>query len=705
MPHLFLLRRSLVIAVGSCVLATASYAGHHNMEVVEVHGHNFSSQGLALQTEHSAASRLGLAIKDIPASVSIIDNEAIAIKGDFSGVAAVTRAPGFASSASPGNGGTSTSVRGFNGHSSVVYTYDGTRLYVGSGTVSFPADTWTVEQVEVLRGLGSVINGVGAIGATVNYAPKKPSFATPRHEIDVTVGSFDLQRYALGSGGELNSQLAYRVDAVNHSSNGYFGHDDEERSAVAGALLFKPREDLELLFSVDYANTDASSYQGTPLVNGRVPDSIRKNNYNVADSLVEYEDWWPRLQVKWNINDHAQLRSETYYLTAEREWRNVESYAYDPLARMVERSDYLHIKHEQEQLGNRSDLLLDWQMAGMKNRLNVGFDVNKINFSHINNAPYEGTSQVDLYHPVAGQWSEGVISETTRDYDSEVLQYSLFVDSVLELNERWQLVAGARHDVMDYERVDVARSNGQPASEVDGDLSGTSWRLGGVYQPNDATSFYAQYSTAVDAIQSLLGATDPTLDLAEGKQIEVGVKQKLWDGRLQYTLSLFDITKTDLLSRDPSGVQRQIGEQTSRGIELEVFWRPLDQLSVDFNVALTDADYEEFVSGSDDFSGKTPRSVPEKTANLWLTWQFAHAWSVAGGARYVGERYLDHANTSVMPDYTVFDATLQWQFNADTRLTLRGKNLSDTKDYILSGGSQWILAEGRSVEVGVHYGF
>lgn len=706
MKHTLLLRRALATAVGTCVLASLAHAGHHNMEVVEVHGRSLGGNGLALHTQNSAASRLGLAIKDIPASVSVIDQEAIAVKGDFSGTAAVTRATGFSSSATPGNGGTSTSVRGFNGHSSVVYSYDGTRLHVGSGTVNFPADTWTVERVEVLRGPGSVINGVGAIGATVNYVPKKPSFEPVASEIAITAGSFDLQRYAVGSGGQLNSRLAYRFDAVNHSTHGYVGHAEEERTAIAGALLFKPAENLELQLSVDYADTDASAYWGTPLVNGRIPDSLRKRNYNAADGVVAYEDLWPRLQLKWRISEAVQLRSDTYYLTSERHWRNIESYDYNAGTGQVDRSSYLEIFHQQEQLGNRSDLLFNLDVGGMASRLNVGFEVNKIHFSQINNSPYLGSSSVDLYRPVPGSWADGVVSETTRDFDSETLQYAVFVDNVLELNQHWHVVAGVRRDEMNFEREDLARSNGQPAEFMDADFSGTSWRLGGVYKPTANTSLYAQYSTAVDAIQSLLSATDPSLDLAEGEQFEVGIKQQWLDGRLQYTLSLYDITKSDLLSRDPGGIQRQIGEQSSRGVEFEVFWRPVDQFSVEFNLALTNPEYEEFVSNAVDYSGNTPRSVPEKTANLWLSWQFAPAWSVAGGARYVGERYLNDANTAELPDYTVFDATVQWQVNRNTRLSLRGKNLSDTRDYVLAPyGNQWILADGRSVEVGVSYGF
>tara|TARA_R110001599_G_scaffold34184_1_gene109620 strand:- start:6939 stop:9005 length:2067 start_codon:yes stop_codon:yes gene_type:complete len=688
------------------MLATLAHAENHQMEFIEVRAASLEGKGLALDAENSAASRLGLSIQDIPASVSVINKAAIAIKGDFSGLSAVTRAPGFASSASPGNGGTATSVRGFNGHSSVVYTYDGTRLYVGAGTVSFPADTWTVDRIEVLRGPGSVINGVGAIGATVNYVPKKPAFKPVENEIAVTVGSFNLQRYALGSGGQINTQLAYRFDAVNHSTDGYVDRADEERRAVAGALLFKPSDTLTLQLSIDYADTDAAPYWGTPLVDGDIPGNIRKNNYNVADGLVEYEDLWPRLHLEWDLTDHIQLRSDTYYLTAERHWRNVESYDYNPGSGQVDRSFYLEILHEQEQLGHRSDLLLDLNLGGMHNRLSVGLEINQIDFSHINNRPYEGTTSVSLSGPNPGSWAEGVGSETSRDFDSETFQYAVFIDNVLELNEEWHLVAGIRQDEIDFEREDLARSNGEPADFIDTTFSGTSWRLGGVYKPTENTSLYLQYSTAVDAIQSLLSASNPDLDLAKGRQVEVGLKQQWLEGRLQYTLSLYDITKSDLISNDPGGIQRQIGEQSSRGVEFELFWLPIEVLSIDFNLALTRPEYEQFISGSDNYSGNVPRNVPEKTANLWLTWQVAPAWSVAGGARYVGERYLDDTNTAELPDYTVFDATLQWQLSDNTHLSLRGKNLGDSEDYVLAPyGSQWVLADGRSVELGMHYDF
>ena len=373
--------------------------------------------------------------------------------------------------ASPGNGGTAISARGFNGHSSVVYTYDGIRLYVGAGTVSFPADTWTVDRVEVLRGPGSVTNGVGAIGATINYVPKKPNEEKKEHQVILTGGSNEFRRIAVGSGGPINSELSYRFDAVGHRTEGYVDRAEEKRDAVAGTLQYR-LGDVVASFSIDYAKTDAAPYWGTPLVEGVVLDSIRRNNYNVGDGLIEYEDLWPRIHFDWQITDDIRFRNDAFYMSVDRQWRNVESYDYNPDSGLVDRSFYLEILHDQEQLGNRSEIQWDFKGNVFENKLSFGVEFNQIDFTHTNNSPYRGTTSVSLKNPRPGFWDEGVVDETTRDYITDTTQYAIFVDDQIKINEHWSVVVGLRYDEIDYTREDFSRSNGQGAGEIENTLSG-----------------------------------------------------------------------------------------------------------------------------------------------------------------------------------------------------------------------------------------
>jgi len=695
---------TLPVLALSSVLSIA--ASGEELETIVVTGET-PSQGLSLKESHSVAGRLGLSIADTPASVEMITREDITTKGDYSPNAAVTRATGIASSANQGNGGTSMTARGLRGHSSIVQTYDGIQMFVGAGTRTFPSDTWTVEKIEVLRGPGSVTNGIGAIGATINYVPKTAQLGEIQNEVDVTLGSFDLQRLAFGSGGSLSNNVAYRVDLLNHESNGYVDNGDEERKVFAGSLLFKPQENLDIKLSVDYSDIEPTAYWGTPLVEGKVKSSTRENNYNVEDGIVDYEDLWPRLNIQWQINDLATLRSDTYYLKAERHWRNVETYTHNPTTQDVDRSLYLEILHDMEQLGNRTDMLLDFATGNIQHKMSVGIELNQIDFEHTNNSPYGGNTSVNLENPIAGTWAQGVQDPTTKDYTSDTYQYALFIEDQIIFNEQWSLVAGLRRDEYDYER-----SEGKTTNAVEEDFSGTSWRLGTVFKPQQNLSLYAQYSKALDPIGSILTTTTPDLDLAEGEQFEVGIKHALWDNRFQYTIALYDIEKKDLQNQLPGNRSAQIGQQSSQGIEFDFFLQATDTFNIDLNFTKLDAQYDEFVDFSDgrlnDYSGNTPNNVPEMTANLWLNWDIVSNWRISAGARHVDERYTDDENTSSkkLPSYTVYDASVKWAVLPGLDIALRGKNLSDEEDYVLSDYfGQLVLGEGRSFEVGVNYQF
>ena len=50
--------------------------------------------------------------------------------------------------------------------------YDGTRLYVGAGTMTFPTDTWLLDRVEVMRGPASALYGrvPSVVRSTMSHA-------------------------------------------------------------------------------------------------------------------------------------------------------------------------------------------------------------------------------------------------------------------------------------------------------------------------------------------------------------------------------------------------------------------------------------------------------------------------------------------------------------------------------------------------------
>nr|WP_312016939.1 TonB-dependent receptor [Bradyrhizobium jicamae] len=665
---------------------------------------------LNLNRQNSSGSRLGLTPLQMPASVETITSQTIAERGQHNVTDAITQdAAGFTALSAPGNGGLSFSTRGFAGSNSVMTLYDGTRLYVGSGTLTFPFDTWSADRIEVLRGPASVLYGEGAIGGVVNVIPKKPT-TTPINDAEVSVDSNMTRRLSVDSGGPINPNVSYRVNATGNMSDGWVDRDRTSNVAVSAAVRVQASDDLAFTLSEDYGDRNPSRYFGTPLINGTIVDALRFKNYNASDSTIRYQDNWTRFKTEWDVADGIKVNNTVYYLTSERHWRDIESYTWNPATQSISRANYIEIFHDQKQAGDRWDTTFTGHIFGLENRLVTGFDVNHIEFFHTNNSPYSGTSSVNPYVFDPGSFFATTVP-TTPGFNAIVNQYALFAEDRLALTDQLSLVSGVRYDRPEVDRTDYK----VPSNSFDVSLSGTSWRTGLVYEPIKDLAFYGQYAVGTDPVTNLisLSATQKTFQLATGRQTEIGVKQSFWGGRGEWTLAGYEIVKNGLLIPDPTnpaGLALQVGQQSSRGVEASVGLVLNDGWRIDANTALLRARYDNFsqtVGGTIvSYAGNVPINVPQQVSNVWLTWDFAPGWTVYGGAQIVGQAYSDLANTIAMPSYTVVNTGVRWKPDDRTTVAFRVYNLFDKVYATVSPyAGQWILGMPRTAELSVNVKF
>ncbi|MFY0478647.1 TonB-dependent receptor [Achromobacter marplatensis] len=666
---------------------------------VEVRG-SYAAPGssLGLDALQQVGSRLGLSPLETPASVSVMSSEEMADRGLTRAQDAAIRMPGVTEAPSPGNGGTSLVARGFVGHSSVAQLVDGTRQVVAAGTVTYPFSSWPLESVEVLRGPASVLYGDGAIGATVNYVTKKPIWDEMHREAFLGVGSYGLVQGGVGLRGPINDVAAYSIYVDGERSDGYRALEDVKRRNYALGLSIRPTSRLKATFSLDGGVNDDAHYFGTPLRDGRFDDSLKRVNYNVSDAVVRYDDRLWRAKVEYELSPNVQLRNETYYLTSERHWRNAESYGFNATGTSIVREDYLEILHDQEQTGNRFDMTLNGKVGGMRNRLVVGIDWYRTTLLHSNNSPYGGSSNVDPYDFDRGEFDSP--TPTTGGRRATLQTTALFLENALDLTPEWKLVGGLRHEHMRLDNNNLRTGVRQGKS-----YDPTTGRVGIVWAPSKTLSFYGQYSTGTDPLSGALslpgGATD--LDLTRGHQIEAGVKGLLPSIRGQWTAAVYRIEKRNLLSRDPDDptITQQVGRQSSTGIEFAFAAEPVSGWTVDANIALLRARYDDFselASGAlVSRNGNVPTGVPERMANLWTAWRFAPQWKIGTGVRYVGERPTNAANSRSLPSYTVVDASLTYDYSPGLSFMLTVKNLTDRAFAVSGSDSTWLLGAPRTV--------
>ncbi|WP_322980078.1 TonB-dependent receptor [Pseudomonas sp. C11] len=655
-----------------------------------------------LRTPTTSGSRLELSALQTPASTSSLSGAEVRERNNLTVQDAVTRTPGISFIGTPGNGGTALSARGFTGHSATMQLYDGTRQYVGAGTVTFPADTWSVARIDVLRGPASVLYGEGATGAVINVVPKKPFSGPVENHLRLGYGSDDRRQAALDSGGSLSDALSYRFNLNQQASNGWVDRGDSDSLALSAALRWDASEDLSFTLFHDQGEQSPERYLGTPLVDGKFRESLRERNYNVANADIHYNDQITRLVTDWRINDALTSNNQLYYIKTQRYWRNSEAYRWQP-GDTVERGDFWRIKHNQEQLGDRQSFSLDHALFGLDSRTVVGVDYNHIRFARHHDFDNTFTDSVPLGQSGGGSY-QSTDSYRPRELN-QARQFSLFAENRTQLTERLALVTGVRRD-----QVHLERNNRVDDSRVDRSLTGDNWRAGLVFALTPELSLYGQYATSTEGVSNLLtlNPSQQQFDLSEAKQTEIGLKQLFWGGQGEWTLAAYHIVKEKLLSREtPTSPTEQIGQQSSDGLEASLELALGRGWQVSANAAFVRAEYDDFVDGGGDRSGNRPVDVPRRTANLWLNKDLGSGVEAGIGARYVDARYVDTANTEKVPGYTVVDANIAWQVLSDVRLGLELNNLFD-RQYATSAssdGQQWFLGAPRSLFVTADYSF
>ncbi|KTR83747.1 hypothetical protein NS277_07190 [Novosphingobium barchaimii] len=666
---------------------------------------------LQLNKVSEGGSRLNLTPLQTPASVEILDGDAIRLRGDLTVQDAAARATGIVNTS--GVFGYNLSARGFAGQNSVMQLYDGMRMY--NNTLTFPADPWMAQAVEVLRGPASVLYGEGAIGGAVNVVRKQPG-DEPEHALRAGMGSYGFANIAAGSGGPITDRLGYRVDASYRQSNGWMQRGNSNALALSGALRWRPTDTLTLAISHDYSRQKPRTWFGVPLINAQLDRSIARNNYNVRDADLRFRDDWTQLKVEWSPSETFTVRSTSYHLRANKYWHNSENATWvaasgaRPAA--IRQSSFLELYHIQRQTGNRTIATLASAISpGIDNRLVVGADYNFITYRNVSNSGNNATRLVDIRNPVVGTFIDqtGLAATQTR-YKNTIHQYAVFAEDRLAFGDHFSVVGGLRYDRPKITKDDrINRANNFTATP-----DAVTWRLGAVLNPVPTMSLYASYATAADPVGALVSTSvaQSAFDLSTGRQWEAGIKHVFWQGRGQWTLAAYKITKKRLLTSDPliPTIQVQVGLQSSKGLEASLFIEPIQGLSLNLNGTVLKAQYDDFAEsvGGIRFqrAGNRPSNIANKSANIFISWEVLPTVVIDGGVSYVGNRFQDAANTRRLPAYTLADAGVRWSMKKNLSVSVRVRNLlNEVYPRATYGATQWVLGDPRTVEVTLNAAF
>ena len=569
---------------------------------------------------------------------------------------------------------------------------DGSIMRNGMPLVQGRSLNAAVESVEVLKGPASLLYGIMDPGGIVNTISKRPelyqhgsvtllgsAYANDRTGAD---GTIDVTG-PIGDGG-----LAYRFIGYGVSED-YWRNFGRHREMLVAPSLAWYGDMTTVQLNYEHREFITPFDRGTAFVNGSplaIPATRRLdepfNNMWGQSDLVQ-ASVEQKLNDDWKLTAAYSYNTETFSanqlrITAINATTGLETRSNDGTWGSLSRVSY-----------GTSYVQGSFWLGGLRNEVLFGGDAQYRTIYRQDLIRQTVSTPFNIYNPVYGLVQPGTtISATDSEQTDKLGQYSLFLQDTLHLTDRLALIGGVRY--MDYEQI---AGRGRPFKANTNVAADKVLPLGGaILKLNDQLSLYASYTQSLkpnSTIAPLTGGVVLGSNIApeQGTSWETGVKFDL-DKRLSGTIAVYDIDKSNVLvsQLNASNVLEYTtaGKVRSRGAEVDVTGRLTQAWSMIGSYGYTDAR----VTDDPTYRGKRLQNVALNTASLYLVYDFGAAvpgkLRLGGGARYVGDRAGDAANSFVMPSYVVADlfATYETKHqNLPVIYQLNVKNLFDNVYY------------------------
>ena len=589
---------------------------------------------------------------------------------------------------------------------------NGSIMKDGMPVVQGRAMNATAERVEVLKGPSSLLYGIQDPGGVVNIVSKKPELV---QSTSLTARGSTFGSGKNGSGGNLDttgpigdSGFAYRL-IVDHEDEDYWRNYGTHRETLVAPSLAWYGDTTQVVFAYEHREFLSPFDRGTAI------DPKTNHPLNIPATR--------RLDEPFN---NMEGRSDLYRLTVDHDlnddWKAHFGYSWNretydaSQVRVVKVNTNGTLTRSMD--GTQGALTTDRfataslegkvNVAGMQHDLVFGLDdeYRKIYRADLIRQAPRGT--FDYNNPVYGNEVAGTTVSAPDSNQTDLLRSdSLFFQDAIHLNDQWILVGGAR-----YQMYDQYAGKGVPfTANTDG--NGQKWvpRAGLVYRYTDQLSFYGSYTESFKPNSTIAPLANKTvlegsLEPEESKAWELGTKFDM-PGHITASAALFTIDKRNVLVKVGDGLTStysMAGKVRSRGLELDASGQLSDNWSLIGSYAYTDAEVTEDPT----LKGNRLQNVAKNTGSLSAVYDFGSILGgdqlrVGAGARYVGERAGDAANSFELPSYTVADVFASYDTKLEgqkVKFQLNVKNLFDRTYYTSSVNTQFVsIGDARQVSV------
>jgi len=538
---------------------------------------------------------------------------------------------------------------------------------------------YNVRQVEVLKGPASFLHGGNPLSGAVQLERKQPQ---AKRFADVTLGygrygTFDSAVDANAATGD--GKLAARLNATWQGTDGYRDLPDGSIKGVNPTLSWRPDERTRLLLDYEFVRSEWPPDTGLPFV-GTSGEALapvpRTRSYQSPYDASTQDVQRFRFEAERRLGSSAVLRNRFYYteLTWDSDGTLVNGAYPFPDGRTYVARTLVLLDDRQRLLGNQLELGATFDTGPLHHDLLAGFEVRSLTDRFTQDVAF--LPPIDLLDPVeTAQPPFATVPPLAQQGDSRALVVAPYLVDRVRFSSKVQAFLGARLDVLDYD---------DPVNATERDATRFDPMLGVTFSATRDLALHASWGQAsAPPSTQVVGPREPE----ESRQAEVGAKLSLPGGKAFASIALYHLERDGIAIPDSTGLSRQVGDQRSQGIELDLSVRPRPGWVTTAAYAYTDAELTRFseivpLQPPDfvvvDRSGNRAPFAPRHLFSLWTSKHFASGLGVALGLRSVSEQFVAEDNRFTIGGYTTLDAMLSYEVRR-LRLRLNLRNLTGTE--------------------------
>jgi outer membrane receptor protein involved in Fe transport len=655
----------------------------------------------SIETVVVTASKRPEALKNVPMAITVLGQDTLDRINARSFEDYISTVPGMSLiESSPTH--PQLVLRGINagGVGSTVGTYVdetpyGSSSALANGTDMAPnLDTFDIQRVEVLRGPQGTLYGASTLGGLLKFVTNAPD--TSGFEAKVEGGGTTLDNGGNGAFARgmanlpVTDDAAVRIVGFDEYDGGWIddpGRHLNDTNGVRsfggrGAVLFRPTNKISIrlnaMMQEIHANNDTA--EDVVVVSGKlVPKYGTYEQQRTVNGFSASRYAIYNATIDWDL-DWAALTSATSY-------------------------------------GSYHDFLFT-DATGVYGANVQGFlGVNKFTqevrlASEPNSGPVDWLVGGYYTHEIADLHQDIVfVPHGTAlgfiELDSSYIESAGFANATYHFSPKFDVSLGGRyaHNSQNADEFGLATAAGKSDGSV------FTWSAAADYHLDEQTSLYARiakgYRPGGPNILPIGSTGVPAFFGADSLiNYEAGVKSVLLDGRLSLDADVFYIDWSDiqlLTVINNTGVDINGGSARSEGFEWNAQWIPLDNLTLSWGGAYTDASLTSntpaLVGGH---TGDPLPWAPKWSSSLDADYRFApiRGWTpyLGGSWRYIGSRASDFQTVGSqvsLPSYNALDARVGVDWN-NWEVELYARNLTSAKGYTAFAATGTSAASGNS---------